>query len=123
MAKPLGTRMPFADRRPYISPSEAFLPPTRGTSSMPIASKNLTKRGVFTAPASPEPCRIGRGQSPERAVGASPRRGWAEAGAQRPHRRGHVVVIGAVLGVDRDSSAPWHRGGRHRPHDPFVRAR
>src|SRR6185437_5501616 len=41
MAKPFGTRTPSFESFRYISPSEAFLPPTSGTSSIPISSKNL----------------------------------------------------------------------------------
>ena len=37
-AKPLGTFTPLGVSSRYISPSEAFLPPTSGTSSIPISS-------------------------------------------------------------------------------------
>ena len=39
VAKPLGTLIPCGVSSRYISPSDAFLPPTSGTSSMPISSK------------------------------------------------------------------------------------
>jgi hypothetical protein len=38
MAKPLGTLTPWPDKARYISPHEAFLPPTSGTSSRLSAS-------------------------------------------------------------------------------------
>ena len=42
MAKPCGTRTPWAESFWYISPSDAFFPPTDGTSSIPISSKKRT---------------------------------------------------------------------------------
>src|SRR5713226_484369 len=38
MAKPGGTRTPAADKARYISPREAFLPPTSGMSSRPSSA-------------------------------------------------------------------------------------
>ena len=37
VAKPLGTRMPSVDNAAYICPKDAFLPPTRPTSSSRIS--------------------------------------------------------------------------------------
>src|SRR6476469_247917 len=42
MANPCGMRTFWLDSFWNISPSEAFLPPTSGTSSMPISSKKRT---------------------------------------------------------------------------------
>jgi hypothetical protein len=42
VAKPPGTRMPCSARLPIISPSEAFLPPTRATSAKLRSSNHLT---------------------------------------------------------------------------------
>src|SRR5699024_8521064 len=42
VAKPLGTRTPAPLRLLIISPSEAFLPPTRSTSLMPSRSNHTT---------------------------------------------------------------------------------
>src|ERR1700739_2170972 len=47
MANPCGTRTPCPDSFWNISPSEAFLPPTSGTSSMPNSSKKRTYRDVL----------------------------------------------------------------------------
>ena len=46
MANPFGIRTPWPDSFWYISPSEAFLPPTSGTSSMPNSSKKRTYLGI-----------------------------------------------------------------------------
>src|SRR5690606_41030280 len=42
VAKPSGTLMPSRDSSLIISPSEAFLPPTRATSSMPLSANQTT---------------------------------------------------------------------------------
>src|ERR1700739_2105051 len=42
MANPCGTRTPCPDSFWKISPSDAFFPPTSGTSSMPNSSKKRT---------------------------------------------------------------------------------
>src|SRR5271165_816363 len=42
MANPCGTRTPCPDSFWNISPSDAFFPPTSGTSSMPNSSKKRT---------------------------------------------------------------------------------
>ena len=42
MANPCGMRTFWLDSFWNISPSDAFLPPTSGTSSMPISSKKRT---------------------------------------------------------------------------------
>src|SRR5271155_3042791 len=47
MANPCGTRTPCPDSFWNISPSEAFFPPTSGTSSMPNSSKNRTNLDVL----------------------------------------------------------------------------
>src|ERR1700738_4164834 len=47
MANPCGTRTPCPDSFWNISPSEAFLPPTSGTSSMPNSSKKRTYLDVL----------------------------------------------------------------------------
>jgi hypothetical protein len=41
VAKPLGIFIPLAESWLYISPSEAFFPPTEGTSVILISLKNL----------------------------------------------------------------------------------
>ena len=43
VAKPLGTRTPASLRCRYISPSDAFFPPTVGTSSIEISSNHATR--------------------------------------------------------------------------------
>ena len=47
-AKPPGTGTPLTVRLRYISPRLAFLPPTSGTSSMPISSNQRTKASFFS---------------------------------------------------------------------------
>src|SRR5271167_710703 len=47
MANPCGTRTPCPDSFWNISPSDAFFPPTSGTSSMPNSSKKRTYPGVL----------------------------------------------------------------------------
>ena len=47
MANPCGTRTPCPDSFWNISPSEAFFPPTSGTSSMPKSSKKRTYPDVL----------------------------------------------------------------------------
>src|SRR5712671_5945919 len=44
MANPSGTRTPKGDSDRIISPSEAFLPPTRPTSDRPTSENQRTKR-------------------------------------------------------------------------------
>jgi hypothetical protein len=45
IAKPFGTRTPRRVSCRYISPNDAFLPPTNGTSAKPSSSNRRTKRG------------------------------------------------------------------------------
>src|ERR1700733_16003811 len=47
MANPCGTRTPCPDSFWNISPSDAFFPPTSGTSSMPNSSKKRTYLDVL----------------------------------------------------------------------------
>src|SRR5512132_3239953 len=47
MANPCGTRTFWLDNFWIISPNEAFLPPTSGTSSMPNSSKKRTYPDVL----------------------------------------------------------------------------
>src|SRR5450755_3013211 len=47
MANPCGTRTPCLDSFCNISPSDAFFPPTSGTSSMPNSSKKRTYLDVL----------------------------------------------------------------------------
>src|ERR1700744_1587955 len=47
MANPCGTRTPCPDSFWNISPSDAFFPPTSGTSSMPNSSKKRTYPDVL----------------------------------------------------------------------------
>ena len=47
--EPVGTRIPSPWRVRMSSPSEAFFPPTRGTSAMPISSNHITGDSAITA--------------------------------------------------------------------------
>ena len=47
MEKPFGTFTPFAVSSRTISPSEAFFPPTSGTSSMPVSANHLMNEAVM----------------------------------------------------------------------------
>ena len=49
VANPSGTRTPSLWRVRMSSPSEAFFPPTRGTSAMPISSNHITGDSAMSA--------------------------------------------------------------------------
>ena len=49
MANPLGTFTPREANSRYISPSEAFLPPTNGISSIPMSSNQRILAWVVVA--------------------------------------------------------------------------
>ena len=93
MAKPFGTRTPWADSAEYISPREAFLPPTSGTSVL-RSSLNQRMQGDAVISISPTECSRCRAELPGAGV-------VRHSDMYVPERGTHAISITRALRLER----------------------
>src|SRR6266446_10200499 len=126
MANPSGTRTPSGDSDRIISPSEAFLPPTRPTSGRPTSENHRTKRMHAPPPAGVvtlAPQRIGRvldrpfpGPAPCSFAGAS-HRSHLTRGEGPTKFGGSQHATDVVAGDDTGPGARMRHGLLEQPED------